>query len=795
MTGGQKKMRYHKWKRKAALAAAAFAAFSGLGFAGCGNAAQTDSSEAADSGENTEDEVMGRYLEEDVTVPEDCEDICSMKFLEDGTLRLCYYDEDFSAVYADSKDQGQTWGEKIDFLDVLGLDKDTYSASYPAAGKNGGIFLTVSNSEEQDEENNDFGTRFYYIDPDGNFQEMTEIGGLANGVYITEAEFTDRNTLIVNITGNGMAEVDLSDGSIRGEYEKGNFVNYFCVSGSRLIAVTDTLHYYDLETGEPLEDASALTEQITSDESNLSLTSTTTYPVVFAEGDDGDSLFFADGDGLYHYAFGGSVVEQVIDGSLNSIGSPDTALVSLERDTEGNFYFAISASMSGKGKILKYVYSADTPATPETELTVYSLRDNSYMRQIAALFQKKYPDIYLNLETGMSEEDAVTSSDALKNLNTEIMAGNGPDVLILDGIPEDTYIEKGMLKDISDLLDKTDQEDGILDNIRSAYQQEDGSQYVMPVRFAIPLLHGNAEDVQSVTDLKTLADAVERHKEEYTGMYMPVPLMNYGSGPFLDALADVNAPAWIKEDGTLDETAVTEFLEQANRIYQAGSASVEEFRKAYEEAGMTFGTISDTERGYLKDISGSTLSVLSGSSTFAAGRLQSPETLGYLYSVEQKGENLSDGLWNGQAQNCFIPVQTVGISAKASQPEAAEKLVEFLFSQEGQKIGTSSGFPVNETVYDSEEYWAVGNSEGSLGVLGSGNADTGEYIELNIYRADDAKTEEIKELGKSLTTASRTNEVILSAVSDAGSRYLDGEISLEDAAREVIRQVNLYLSE
>ena len=61
-------MRYHKWKRKAALAAAAFAAFSGLGFAGCGNAAQTDSSEAADSGENTEDEVMGRYLEEDLLV-------------------------------------------------------------------------------------------------------------------------------------------------------------------------------------------------------------------------------------------------------------------------------------------------------------------------------------------------------------------------------------------------------------------------------------------------------------------------------------------------------------------------------------------------------------------------------------------------------------------------------------------------------------------------------------------------------------------------------------------------------
>ena len=33
------------------------------------------------------------------------------------------------------------------------------------------------------------------------------------------------------------------------------------------------------------------------------------------------------------------------------------------------------------------------------------------------------------------------------------------------------------------------------------------------------------------------------------------------------------------------------------------------------------------------------------------------------------------------------------------------------------------------------------------------------------------------------------------AVADAGSRYLDGEISLEEAAKEAIQQVNLYLSE
>ena len=208
-------------------------------------------------------------------------------------------------------------------------------------------------------------------------------------------------------------------------------------------------------------------------------------------------LLYAEEGGVYRYSFKGSVVEELIDGNLNSLSSPDISLVAMSRDQDGNFYVAVqdsSADMAHMGRILKYTYSPDTPAEPDTELTGYSLLDNSYIRQVAAVFQKKYPDIYLNLEVGMTGEDGMTTTDALKTLNTEIMAGNGPDVMILDGIPENTYIEKGMLADIRSILDKAEEEGGILDNIRKPYQQEDGSQYVMPLRFSIPLLQGNKED-------------------------------------------------------------------------------------------------------------------------------------------------------------------------------------------------------------------------------------------------------------------------------------------------------------
>ena len=103
--------------------------------------------------------------------------------------------------------------------------------------------------------------------------------------YITDARFTDNNTVIINDFATALVEISLEDGSIVRKYEEGGTVGCFAVLGKRLIAVTDTtLHYYNLETGEPLGDEAALTEQIASDETNLQMTSTSSFPVVFTKG-------------------------------------------------------------------------------------------------------------------------------------------------------------------------------------------------------------------------------------------------------------------------------------------------------------------------------------------------------------------------------------------------------------------------------------------------------------------------------------------------------------------------------
>lgn len=52
-----------------------------------------------------------------------------------------------------------------------------------------------------------------------------------------------------------------------------------------------TLHGYDLDTGKPLDNISALTEQIQSDEQDVNWTTTSSFPLMFLKGDEDNSLF------------------------------------------------------------------------------------------------------------------------------------------------------------------------------------------------------------------------------------------------------------------------------------------------------------------------------------------------------------------------------------------------------------------------------------------------------------------------------------------------------------------------
>lgn len=722
--------------------------------------------------------TAGRYMEKEILLPEtgcvSAEEIC---FLEDGTFRAVYRDQDALLKIADSRDGGNTWTDPRDLHKELFPGEKMKEPVSAALCSDGGIFSLWYGEDAA-----------YYQSADGEKREIPLAEYAGNGMEIYDAAFTASGSVIL-MGQDAIYEISVKDGSLLRTYEKGNTILDFGIVGNRLVVfVNDTIHYYDTETGEPLTDEPVLTEELCLKKDQSETETASSHSVVMT-GSDEDGILYVNRGGMYLYYPGGTMVEQLFEGQETSVGLPETGLMDVETDEEGRVYLAASDVSSEKPKGKIYCYQFDGEASvAETELEIYTLLTDPYIEQAAVMFQKEHPEIRIEIQEGMTGKDGVTATDAIKNLNTEIMAGEGPDVMLLDGLLEEDYIEKGMLEDISGIVESA----GILENIRDVYTEEDGAVYRMPLRFGIPMIAGKAEDVDMVDDLASLKDMVKKHKADFfPGFFSAykarVPQI------LLTSLFELSSPSWMKKDGRVDEEKVREFLELTYEIYHADKeyeGYAEDTSDSEEKETRWYEKNRRQEASPVMDL----LLMGAEKQLFSYGYLFSLDHVFLMNTMETENPEFTHRLFNGQEKNCFAPELILGISAAAREKEAAQMFVEFLFSEEQQKNGKEAGFPVRKSVYESDEYWELGR-EGSFECAWSATYN-GEMMEIiDVLHSSDSQLKEIRELGKTLTTPVGRNRVLLDAVKKAGVPYLKNETDLDQAVRETISQVNLYLSE
>lgn len=187
-------------------------------------------------------------------------------------------------------------------------------------------------------------------------------------------------------------------------------------------------------------------------------------------------------------------------------------------------------------------------------------------------FQKANPDVTVKLEIGMTGQDGITEADAIRTLNTEILAGNGPDMIRLDGFSIDTYTEKGLLADVSHVLD---QSGPLLEQITHCYETN-GSVYAVPTTFAIPAIYGPSHIVSQIRDIDTLVSAMTQAQAENTTA--DTVLNGVLAVLMADRFYDSCSASWMNADGTLDAGKLTAFYD-AIRI-------LKELRETLEKEGF-----------------------------------------------------------------------------------------------------------------------------------------------------------------------------------------------------------------
>lgn len=737
--------------------------------------------QAIDEVTPSENTAMGRYVEEETDLSENLGTPLSMQRLSDGSIMILdqYH---FPMV---SKDNGLTWEVKETEW-FKERETKSYYVHHAKASPDGTIGILYSGSGD-DIDN----VKCILIKPDETVipVELTMESDEAypNSIWVSDtgrffvSALKDRN--IYEVKEDGTCEIFLTPENrpdlirIRGD---------LMVMDSYENAVR-ILRIYDMSKEEYVEDE-VLTDFLADYYGERSSNGSYWYDMGFFMGED-NVVYLAGKKGIHRHVIGGSVVEQLVDGGLSRLGSPEYNIVDFMPLSDTEFVVLLASK-----KTIKFTYDPNIPTVPNNRVKIYSLEESDDLRAAISVYQVNNPDMFIEYEVGIEEGSSVTRDDALKKLNTQIVAGEGPDILCLNGLPVDSYVEKGLLMDVSSLITDLAKEERLFENLFHAFETGGGI-YAVPGQVVLPLIGGRKKDISNVKDLSTIADGVVKLREENPQK----PILEWGyAKQIMKAFSPSSAPSWKTDSGELNKEAVEEFLIQIKRMYDAQMDGLDE---KIIERYTTINEMHTEERGedWMYDnryYSVNLMDFMGDYAQLSVGSLTS--TYGYymdLSVTRVKGyEDIVHQPISGQSSHVFIPTLLLGISSASPRAEFAQDFLRQFLSKDAQAAMT--GFSVNKDALEQQftpNEEAVGEN-GEYGSIGTSGWDD-VHLSLNVYIATQEQLNAFYGWMESMDTPYVEDTVLEETVFEEGDKYISGQQSLEEALNAIEQKIAIYLSE
>lgn len=403
------------------------------------------------------------------------------------------------------------------------------------------------------------GNSIVQVLPDGQAREVTLPADAAPGKYVAICGFADRGDGLVCFAANQKEEkdgpdpgglwflVDSETGQVTQTFSVDYGIDYRPVfyQGDLIIYdyVATTLKEYDAETGQLVQE--------------VPIERPDNLPAAAAMTEDGIYHYFVASTGLYRRPLNGDFTQAVTDDILLNCMSSNFEAMGLYVEADGAYL--IAGNEDGKMKLYSLsIQEGEAPAA-ETTLTVWAMEQTPMLQIAVQRYQSLYPDVELNVVTGHSpEEDSLSEEDLLRQLNTELLSGEGPDCLILDGLPVQSYIRQGMLQNLDGLVTESE----FYSNILNGYVEQDGL-YAVPAFFATPVF----ATTQTATAPANL--------EELTQLFESGACTAGSWKEIFEAVYPAVANRIFPDGESLDEAALTEFLEQTNRMVQSAGITQE----------------------------------------------------------------------------------------------------------------------------------------------------------------------------------------------------------------------------
>lgn len=744
------------------IAAGVLAAVLTAALAGCG---KTPASSAG--GQNTLEpdsavSTTGAWREEEVTPDENARSYKTPVALADGSVRMLEAGADNTLHLLTSADNGATWQEITVDWQPAGAESFGVCCMLP----DGGCFVTAVK-----EENGQRKESYWTLDPETgvldpvtlpeNIVQLSDaypLGGeslLLLGMSLVPAS-ADAPAVLVD--ENGMMKttspwkLDLATGACEELTALANTLQGSIISGMAADPSQPGAFYH-------LSYGSEGTQLLYTDLNGTTSVRMESLPgtnAFAACADEEGNYYYTSQDGIYRLVSGGTLAELVVDGAGTMLTGEDTVPMGLALCPDGSFLM-----ITGDSRVYRYYWDADAPVEENTAaLTVWSLENNDTVRAAIEVYEQQNPGLTVTYQVAM-EDGATTREDALSALNTALLAGSGPDVLILDGLDWQAYRDKGLLADLSEWVDLS----ALQSNLVDPFREQEGV-FVLPARFSVPVLCGAPEDLAGLDSLDALADYLlqlpARPAWDYTsaGYYEQLE-QPYGLGfvsveQLLDFVLGSSAAA-LTEDGVNGDAveAVLKFVQQVGRYY-----GMENYKGL-----LSNGVISSGSEGQSVSYGDGSYECFStGNALLAWEEMLTPS---YLTAACKDRAGVSLIQRPGLVQGAYTPRTLAAVCAGAS--EEAGAFIAILFGSEVQASWQQDGMPVRADALQSS-------------------------IEANC--PDPEARQNVQALIDALQTpVTQPDDTVRDALLQNANALIAGDVTLEQARTGVEDALNLYLAE
>ena len=680
-----------------------------------------------------------------------------------------------SADYIWNVDAGGNWTVKHDLQEMFDVDENDYCDA--VISSDGQIFASVKKGETDEKSIVVTDKDYYLVDNSGNKQKLDitleEAGSEIKDVYINSlgcdnvennicgVKFCDGNIIALDLNCN-VYKIDKTDLTCKLVHEGSEKV-----SKGSFISVNDVVITYDNEKLNYESDDENKKEEIKrrlQDFFKLVSLDNAVFDI------SGQNLMICKDKLIYRYDLSADKIEKC---ELN--GGDNTGYVK-DMVTAGDCIGVISIDVETEEHTLEK-YQLDTGAGNKDEaisekeevkkLKIWALKGRTSIEQIVSGYNYFYPDVEVTIEMGIEDEnDGRTVEDAIKNLNTELLADDGPDVIIMEGLPVEKYINSGLLYDMSDIIDKLCDSGEYFNNFLRAF--EDDGIYVVPTCFDYYLKVGTKDAVAASNDYKTFV--------EYVGKKGNVLLKEH-------------APDYMKcvyyrdirpliDDEVITEEDISDYFEQSKILSEL------------------------LELNQIEIVSGTTSDVIQGMFSYDAEKEEiieefMPDFLtSYCYMSDIR--NRIDGELQVPADDfkgIYFVDQYIGISGKSKNVDLAEEFVGCMLKEEVQKDFSIIEFcPVNKNAFLARNY--VGKeyedeaSEGIETIVDYVKLDVDKNVNSYVEFVDKAVSK-IEGFDRPIYMGAGCDDIVFEML----TRYLNNELSKEEAVKGTIDKINIYMSE